>query len=116
MKPQNIKAIIYDKRGRVISIGQNQYDKSHPYQAQMAASVGMPDRIFLHAEVHAIVRCRDISKADTIFVSRWDKKGNAMMAKPCKICMSAIRASGIRHVQYTTGHGNEVVSFEVDDE
>src|SRR5574343_326601 len=113
MKPQNIKAIIYDKRGRVLSIGQNNYEKSHPLQARHASNAGMPHRIYLHAEVHSIVRCTDTRKAHKMFVSRWDKKGNPMLARPCPVCMSAIKATGIKFVEYTTGNGFEVNTIEM---
>lgn len=98
---QNLTAIIYDKRGRVISVGQNSYYKTHPLQAKHAASVGLPDKQFLHAEIHAIVRCKDLSKAHKIFVSRWDKKGNPMLAKPCPVCVSALEAAGIEIIEHT---------------
>lgn len=98
---QVLTAVIYDKRGRVISVGQNSYVKTHPLQAKHAAEVGLPDKQFLHAEIHAIVRCKDLSKAHKIFVSRWDKKGNPMLAKPCPVCMSAIEAAGIELIEHT---------------
>lgn len=96
-----LSAVIYDKRGRVISVGQNSYVKTHPLQAKHAAEVGMPDKQYLHAEIHAIVRCKDLSKAHKIFVSRWDKKGKPALAKPCPVCMSAIEAAGIEVVEHT---------------
>jgi len=96
-----LSAVIYDKRGRVISVGQNSYVKTHPLQAKHANQVGLPDKQFLHAEIHAIVRCRDLSKAHRIFVSRWDSKGNPALAKPCPVCMSAIEAAGIEVVEHT---------------
>ena len=96
-----LTAVIYDKRGRVISVGQNSYVKTHPLQAKYAAEVGMPDKQFLHAEIHAIIRCKDLTKAHKIFVSRWDKHGRPMLAKPCPVCMSAIKAAGINLVEHT---------------
>lgn len=96
-----LSAVIYDKRGRVISVGQNSYVKTHPLQAKHANQVGMPDKQFLHAEIHAIVRCRDLSKAHRIFVSRWDSKGNPALAKPCPVCISAIEAAGIEVIEHT---------------
>lgn len=98
---QQITAIIYDRRGRVLSIGQNSYVKTHPLQAAHAKKVGEPEKIFLHAEMHAIVRCPDIAKAHRIFVSRWDRAGRAVLAAPCQICKSAIEAAGIRIVEHT---------------
>jgi tRNA(Arg) A34 adenosine deaminase TadA len=96
-----IKAVIYDRKGRVLSIGYNSYVKTHPMQARLAMAAGEPDRTFLHAEVHAIVRCRDLQKAHRIFVSRWDSQGRPKLAKPCTICQSAIKAAGIKHIFHT---------------
>lgn len=98
---QNITAVIYDKRGRVLSIGKNQYLKTHPLQAKHAHAVGQHERMFLHAEIHAIVRCKQLHKAYKILVSRWDRKGNPMLAKPCMICQSAIKSAGIKIVEHT---------------
>jgi tRNA(Arg) A34 adenosine deaminase TadA len=98
---QNITAVIYDKRGRVLSIGKNQYLKTHPLQAKYACMVGQSEKVFLHAEIHAIVRCRKLHKAYKILVSRWDKNGKALLAKPCLICQSAIKAAGIKYVEHT---------------
>jgi tRNA(Arg) A34 adenosine deaminase TadA len=97
----NLSAVIYDKRGKVISVGKNSYVKTHPLQARHAAIVGTPDRQFLHAEIHAIIKCRDITKAHKIFVSRWDRKGRPALAKPCPVCMSAIEAAGIEIIEHT---------------
>jgi tRNA(Arg) A34 adenosine deaminase TadA len=96
-----LSAVIYDKRGRIISVGQNSYVKTHPLQAKHAVQVGLPDKQFLHAEIHAIVRCRDLSKAHRIFVSRWDSKGNPALAKPCPVCISAIESAGIEVIEHT---------------
>lgn len=100
---QMLTAIIYDRRGKILSIGQNSYIKTHPLQAKHAKKVGKDDAIYLHAEVHAIVRCKDLTKATKIFVSRWDKNGNPVLAKPCPVCMSAIKAAGIGKIEYTCG-------------
>jgi len=98
---QIMSAIIYDRKGRVLSVGQNNYLKSHPLQAEHAKKVGLSERIFLHAEIHAIVRCPDLTKAHRIFVSRWDKKGNPMLAAPCTVCQSALAAAGIQVIGHT---------------
>jgi tRNA(Arg) A34 adenosine deaminase TadA len=96
-----ITAVIYDKKGRVLSIGQNSYIKTHPYQAKIAKQVGFEEKIFLHAEIHAITRCKDLSKAAKISIFRYDKRGNPVLAKPCHICMTAIKASGIQQIFHT---------------
>lgn len=100
-KQQQVTAIIYDKRERILSIGQNSYIKSHPVQAKHAKLVGKDHNIYLHAEISAIIRCQDLSKAHKIFVSRYDAYGNPTLAKPCTICMSAISAAKIKVVEHT---------------
>ncbi len=96
-----LTAIIYDKKGRVLSIGQNNYTKSHTVQAKYAKSAGKPENIFLHAEIHAIIKCRNLRKAHKIFIARHDKKGNPRLAKPCEICQGAIKEAGIKVIEYT---------------
>ena len=97
----NVTAIIYDKKGNILSIGKNSYRKTHPMQAKFARKVGRPDRVFLHAEIDAIVRCRNIDDAYRIFVTRTDKMGHTRLAKPCPICAEALQTVGIKHVEHT---------------
>lgn len=98
---QDITAIIYDKRGRVLSIGKNSYVKTHPLQARHAHRAGLADKLFIHAEVSAIVRCRDLSKAYKILVTRVGRNGDLLLAKPCPICQSAIRETGIKIIEHS---------------
>jgi tRNA(Arg) A34 adenosine deaminase TadA len=97
----DVTAIIYDKRGRVISIGKNSYYKTHPMQVLHAKKSGKPDAVFLHAEIAAITKCKDLDKAHKIFVIRHTKDGKPALAKPCPICESAIRAANIKHIEHT---------------
>jgi tRNA(Arg) A34 adenosine deaminase TadA len=100
-RQHHVTAIIYDRRGRVLSIGQNSYVKTHPLQAHHAHKAGLPEKQFLHAEVSAIVKCRDLKKAHKIFVTRYNKADEPILAKPCPVCLSAIKASGIRVIEHT---------------
>lgn len=98
----NITAIIYDKRGRVLSIGKNSYVKTHPLQAEYAKQLGDDHKIFMHAEIHAIARLKNIDKAHRIHVLRFDAEGNPKSAKPCRICEMAIREqTGIKIIEHT---------------
>lgn len=97
----DITAIIYDKRGKVLSIGKNSYVKTHPLQSHHACKVGLPDKQFLHAEIHAISKCRQLERAHKIVVMRFDKEGEAKNAAPCPVCQSAIAAAGIKFVEHT---------------
>jgi len=100
-KRQQVTAVIYDKRGRVLSIGQNSYVKSHPIQAKYAKLAGLEHNIYLHAEIAAITKCQDLTRAYKIFVVRYDSLGNPTLAKPCKICQSAISATNIKVIEHT---------------
>jgi len=103
---QNITAIIYDRKGRVLSIGKNSYVKTHPLQAKYAKEVGQPYKVHLHAEIAAIVKCKNLRKAYKISVFRYNNQGKPMMAKPCPICMSAIKAAHISVIEWTTDWRN----------
>lgn len=101
MRQHAITATIFDRKGRVLSIGQNNYLKTHPLQAEHAAKVGEPYKIFIHAEVNAITRCPDLNKAHRILITRYDRQGNPALARPCAVCMSAIKATQIKVIEHT---------------
>jgi len=96
-----ITAVIYDRRGRVLSIGQNSYLKTHPLQARHAVQVGMPEKQYLHAEISAITRCRDLPRAHRILITRYNRQGEPVLAKPCPVCISAIQTTNIKHIEHT---------------
>lgn len=97
---QRLVAKCYDKRGNLLSIGKNNYNKSHPLQAYFAKMVGMPERIYLHAEIDAILRAKG-KRIHSIHVARYDKHGRSCLAKPCQICQEAIKAFGIQEIIHT---------------
>jgi deoxycytidylate deaminase len=100
-KKFSVTAIIYDKRGRVLSVGVNSYVKTHPMMAEYARRAGEPYKVFLHAEVAAIVRCVHIERAYKIVVIRYNEDGSPANARPCKICQAAIKTAGIEVVEHT---------------
>ena len=95
-----VSAFVYDKRGRLLSSGQNSYVKTHPLMAKTAASVGEPHKIYLHAEVAALLKC-DWDKAHRLLVTRYGKTGQPLMAKPCKVCHQLISQTNIKIVEHT---------------
>lgn len=97
----SITALIYDKRGRVLSIGQNSYVKTHPIQAQYAEQAGEPHKIYLHAEIDAIIKCQDIDRAHKLVLFRFHEDGSPAMAAPCKVCQEAIAKTPIKVVVHT---------------
>lgn len=88
---QDLTAIIRDKRGNVLAIGKNSYIKTHPFQAKLAKRNSRQEAIFLHAEIAAVVACKNIDKAYSIEVMRTMKDGSLGLAAPCEICMDAIK-------------------------
>lgn len=100
-KKHDLTAIIYDKRGKVLSIGKNNYVKTHPVQKKYAKKAGLPEKEFLHAEVSAIIKCKDLSKAHKISIFRFNIDGSPALARPCPVCMSAIEAAGIKTIVHT---------------
>lgn len=99
-KRQELTAIAYDKKGRVISIGRNSYVRTHTIQFKYAAMAGKPGAIYLHAEIDAIIRARG-KPIHKLFVSRVGHHGKYALAKPCPICQRAIDAYGIKYVEHT---------------
>jgi tRNA(Arg) A34 adenosine deaminase TadA len=92
-------------KNKVITQGVNQDTKSHPFQAKLADMVGLSEKIYLHAEISALVKCK--SEVDTIVVARLGgHNGNELRnAKPCPICSLALEQAGIDHIYYTTNEG-----------
>jgi deoxycytidylate deaminase len=93
------------QKNKVITQAVNQDTKSHPIQAKFAHMVGLHEKIYLHAEMSALVRCK--SDADTIVVVRLGgHSGHELRnAKPCPICQLAIKEFGVEHIYYTTDDG-----------
>lgn len=98
---QDITAIIYDKRGRVLSIGKNSYVKTHPLQAKHAKACGEHHKLFLHAEIHAITRCKDLDRAYRMVITRYYANGQPALAKPCIICQEALTYTPIKIIEHT---------------
>ena len=92
------------KKNEVISIATNHDCKSHPIQARWAEKVGLREKIFLHAEIAALIKARD--DADKIIVVRLGgHSGNELrQARPCPICEAYLRHSGITDVYYSVSH------------
>lgn len=101
MAKHELTAVIFNRKGMVLSVGKNSYFKTHPLQARHTEQVGMPEKKFLHAEIAAIVKCKNLEKAHRIFVSRINQNGKPRIAKPCPVCISAIRAAGIKIIDHT---------------
>lgn len=96
----SITAIAYDRKGKIISYGHNSYVKTHPLQASLAPTVGLHHKIYLHAEIDAIIRAKG-EHIHTLKIFRLGKSGKYLNAAPCPICSHAIKLYGIKHVEHT---------------
>lgn len=92
-------------RNKVVATATNIETKTHPIQARFAERVGLHEKIFLHAEIAALVKCRE--ECDTIVVARLGGHNHdeLRMAKPCPVCALALKEAGIDKVHYTTNEG-----------
>ena len=102
-----ITAKCFDKKGNLLSQATNSYVKTHPLQAYFASKVGhkendasFKEKIYLHAEIWAIIKAGD-KPIHRIEVERKGKSGQNLNAKPCPICMEAIKAFGIKQLAFT---------------
>lgn len=91
------------KNNKIISIGVNKDKKTHPLQASLAERVGLREKIYLHAEISALVKAK--KECDTIVVARVNPQGKLRMAKPCPICEMALKQAGITNIYYSTDDG-----------
>lgn len=98
---QRVCAVITDKKGRILSIAANSYEKSSPFMYKYAKQVGLDDKIFWHAECKAIKQLVDNKKAYKIYIARVTKSDKVGLAAPCPICSAAIKDAGISCVEFT---------------
>jgi cytidine deaminase len=67
----------------------------------MAKEVGEDYKIYLHAEVAALVKVKNWTRVDKLVVTRYNKNGEPMIAKPCRVCQRVIKFAGINTVEHT---------------
>lgn len=93
-------AAILRRRGDVIRIGENT-DKTHPRFKRQYEDGSWASH--MHAEMNVL---RFARPGDEIEVIRFRKcNSERTMAKPCDLCISEIKKSGIRKVKYTNWNG-----------
>ena len=104
LSKKKVGAILLHKN-RVVAKGVNKETKTHPLQAKFAEMVGLHEKIYLHAEIDALVSNR--SNCDTIVVARLGGHSGEEIrnAKPCPVCSLALKQQGIKHIYYTTDEG-----------
>ena len=89
---------IIASRGRIESVGYNS-NGTHPIAARLGYHGAR-----IHAELRAIVRCKNRPEGLDIYVVRILANG-VSCAKPCPLCFALIVESGIRRIYYTDWNG-----------
>ena len=99
-KGQRIEAYAYAANGRLLAVGHNSYTKTHPVQAHYARLAGQHQKVYLHAEIDALVKAK--SQVHKLAIVRYGKRGETRLAKPCPVCELAINNFRVKLVEYTT--------------
>lgn len=94
-----ITALAYDRKGNLLSIGRNSYVRTHPLQAYYGRKAGKPAAIYIHAELHALIKARQ--PVHRLVVLRHNKDGTPALAKPCAACQLAIKDFKVKYVEHT---------------
>lgn len=99
-KQYEITALAYDRRGNLLSVGRNSYVRTHPRQAYYSRkSGGNPAAIYLHAELHALIKARQ--PVHRLVVLRYNRDGTPALAKPCAACQLAIKDFNVKYLEHT---------------
>ena len=88
-------AVIF-RKNEIITTGFNKM-KSHPLQLKYNNN---EHKIFLHAEIDAIIKAKGRTEGNSIIVVRKMSLGEFGTSKPCAACLQAIIASGIKRVTF----------------
>lgn len=110
-KRYEIIATAFDKKGRVLGTGVNDYNRSHPLMKHFAIQAGEPEqKDKIHAELSAIL-ASGRKNIHSVFVQRFHNDGSMATAKPCMTCQAMLRGFGVKIVRYTSEEG--ICSYEI---
>jgi len=110
-KRYTIVATCFDRKGRVIGTGTNEYHRSHPLMQEFAIKAGESDqKIYRHAEFNAVLASgrKDIH---SILVQRFHTSGDMANAAPCRTCQQMLKSFGVKYVKYT--HEEGIKEYEI---
>ena len=103
------------KGGKVVSFGINS-DKTSPLQNKYRLRTNLKYIENFIDKEHSEVNCLrkadnsvNFSKCELVIISKC-KDGHFRLARPCDVCMSAIKDYGIEHIYYT--NRNDTFSYE----
>lgn len=98
------------QRNKILSIGFNNYDKSHPTSKNFSPENHESDRV--HAELDCLMKVRwneniSLNKC-TLVVIRLMRRGGVGMSKPCPKCQRFIDSMDVGQVVYSDADGKLV--------
>lgn len=104
MGKYNITASVFDKRGRLLAKERNSYERTHVEMLRLSRAADFNfNRVFLHAEVAALIKAGKRGRPYSIVIERYHADGSPALSKPCPACELAIKLAGIRKISYTIG-------------
>lgn len=93
---------ILTNKNKIVA-GATNLGRTHPIQAKYAKKAGQPYKVWLHAEIRALITSKE--SIDTAYVARVNPQGITRNAKPCPICSMALYEAKIKDVYYTDING-----------
>jgi tRNA(Arg) A34 adenosine deaminase TadA len=102
-----VGSIALNEKGKKVAVAFNSYTKTHPRMKELGKKVHKEDKVYLHAEIGALIKAK--GKAKKLVVARLLADNTFAISKPCPICMEAIRQAEIDEVYYTDNTGNLVL-------
>jgi tRNA(Arg) A34 adenosine deaminase TadA len=93
------------RKNKVVTTATNLDRKTHPFQAKLAKQVGLDPKIYLHAEIAALIKAKE--EADTMIVARigGHTQNELRNSCPCPICKTALEISNVKRIIYSTDEG-----------
>lgn len=89
---------VLERKGKPVCTAVNSYTRSHKRQRDYADRAGFPKKVYLHAEIAALIKSR--CRGDTMYVYRLNRKGELLPSRPCPVCQLALNELKIRQVYY----------------
>lgn len=104
-KRYEIVATCFDRKGKVLGTGVNDYSRSHPLMKHFAVKAGESEqKDKLHAELSAVLASGRKS-VHSIFVQRFHNDSTMAVAAPCPTCKAMLKGFGVKIVRYTSEEG-----------
>ena len=89
-----VGCVLYDKRWNVVGKGYSKR-KTHPLQKSISVKHGNPHKVYLHAELSAILSLRKGSKPHYAVLARLGSSGKLLPIDPCPGCQELLDMYGI---------------------